>query len=137
MKNPEKILLVIGVILCLSPTFLLFAANKNSEAHYQKLAAKELKGEIEVVLRDKTRVDILTKEVAYEVDFARKWAEGIGQALHYSTMTERDAGLILIVESEKDDKYVLRVQNIMKMKSIRIILYVYDNRNNLLWRVDK
>ena len=131
MKHRFKIAIALGVAsICL-------AANKNSEKYYQELVAKELEGKVEVVLRDKTRVDILTEDVAYEVDFARKWAEGIGQALHYSMMTERDAGLILIAEKDSDDKFILRVKEIMKMKSLRLIFYVYDNRNKTLWRVDK
>lgn len=117
--------------------FDLDAKNKNSERYYQDIAGKELNGLIEHRLPDKTRVDILCKDVAYEVDFAYKWAEGIGQALHYSTMTERDAGLILIIEKDTDEKFVQRVLHIMKMKSLRLVLYVYDNRIGKLIKVEK
>lgn len=41
-----------------------------------------LDGKMEVVLKDKTRIDCLTAEYAIEVDFAKKGAEGIGQALY-------------------------------------------------------
>ena len=116
------------IVILLSLTFSAFGANENKEAYYQKLAAHELAGITEYILSDKTRVDIFTETVAYEVDFARKWAEGIGQALHYSTMTSRDAGLILIIEKDSDEKYIERVLHIMKIKSLRLVLYVYDNR---------
>ena len=113
------------------------AKNKNTERHYQKIVAKELKGIIEHTLPDRTRVDIFTEDVAYEVDFAYKWAEGIGQALHYSTITGRDAGLVLIIETEAHEKFVKRVLHIMKQKSLRLILYVYDNRDGKLSRVSE
>lgn len=125
------------LIFCVLSPLATIAANKNSERHYQELAAKELNGTIEHILPDRTRVDILTKEVAYEVDFAYKWAEGIGQALHYSTMTQRDAGLILIIEKDTHDKYVQRVLHIMRSKSLRLILYIYDNRTGKLIKVEK
>lgn len=137
MKYIDKATMIFLAIGLLLPLANIYGAQLHSERHYQELAAKDLKGRSEVVLRDKTRVDILTKDVAYEVDFAAKWAEGIGQALHYSTMTERDAGLILIVEKETDYKHVKKVQNIMIMKSLRLILYVYDNQTKKLTRVDK
>lgn len=114
-----------------------FCANENRESYYQRKAADSLNGTMEYVLPDKTRVDILTEDVAYEVDFAVKWAEGIGQALHYSTMTDRDAGLILIIEKSTDEKYVQRVLHIMKIKSLRLVLYTYDNRTGILSRVSK
>jgi hypothetical protein len=100
-------------------------ARENPEAFYQDLVAKELKGKTEVVLKDKTRVDILTTSHAIEVDFADKWAEGI--------MTDLDAGLILIVEKESDDKHVQRVLNLLTKKSLRIKLWVYRLQNKMLF----
>lgn len=127
----------IGYLVAFMSYFgLLFADTKLNEAHYQRLAAKELQGEVEVVLKDKTRVDILTKTHAIEVDWASKWAEGIGQSLHYSGMTGKDAGLVLIVKDDKDDKYVIRVLVLLKRKSLRIKLWVYDTRQSLLWEAE-
>ena len=39
----------------------------------------EIGGKVEVVMKDGTRCDILTATHAIEVDFAKKWAEAIGQ----------------------------------------------------------
>lgn len=125
---------LIGLLL------LLVGSKGPSEKYYQDLIAEKWgvpKENVEKRLPDATRVDILTDEVAYEVDFARKWAEGIGQALHYSVMTERGAGLILIVKNEKENKHVLKVQNIMEAFSLRIVLYVYNTETKTLKRVGK
>ena len=61
---------------------LLFLAcshtpKKYHEKHYQTLLCNKLDGEMEYVLKDRTRVDCLTDEYAIEVDFAKKWAESI------------------------------------------------------------
>jgi len=107
-------------------------ARENHERYYQEISAKQLVGEMEVIQEDSTRVDIVTKTHAIEVDFADKWAEGIGQCLHYSGMTGLDAGLILIVEGDKDDKYVELVKKLLIKKSLRIYLWVYDQRTKTL-----
>jgi len=59
--------------------FLLLLAlplfGKQSERYYQEKFAREISGQVEVVMKDGTRCDILTATHAIEVDFARKWAE--------------------------------------------------------------
>ena len=48
--------------------------------------------------KDFTRVDCLTDKYAVEFDFANKWAESIGQALHYQLMTGKKAKVVLSLE---------------------------------------
>ena len=70
--------------------FLLLALplfGKQSERYYQEKFAREIGGQVEVVMKDGTRCDILTATHAIEVDFAKKWAEAIGQSLNYSMLT--------------------------------------------------
>ena len=47
----------------------------------------------------RTRADCLSPTHAIEVDWSSKWAEGIGQALHYADMTGLIPGLILICDN--------------------------------------
>ena len=70
-------------------------------------------GRQEVVLEDRTRVDCLTFMYAIEFDFADKWAEAIGQALHYGQMKQRRAMIWLIVEKESDVKYYHRAHSVI------------------------
>ena len=95
------------------------AARLNNEAHYQSLWCE---GKIEFTLPDKTRVDCLMEDYAVEVDFADKFYNGIGQALHYALMTDREPGLLLIVESLDDLKYVERAQHVAMRHDVRIWL---------------
>lgn len=80
------------------------------EADY--VAAWCTDGKIEAELEDKTRVDCLTATHAIEFDYARKWAEAIGQSLHYARMTGRKAGIVLIV-GQGDERHVRKVEALL------------------------
>ena len=95
--------------------FLLLALplfGKQSERYYQEKFAREIGGQVEVVMKDGTRCDILTATHAIEVDFAKKWAEAIGQSLHYALHTGKKPAVALILLSLSENKYVERVRNI-------------------------
>lgn len=114
-----------------------FYAENKRESDYQKIAAELLNGKTEVVLSDRTRIDIVTDDQAIEVDWSYKWAEGIGQALYYSSRTNKEPGLILIVKDiEKEQKYVDRVKTVIKVKSLRIFLYIFDVKAGELRRIE-
>lgn len=85
-----------------------------SERDYQLTMCEAFGGQAEVVLRDRTRVDCLTAGYAIEVDFARKWHEAIGQALHYASMTGRRPGIVLILRTESDLRYWRRLQSAIR-----------------------
>ena len=104
----------IALLLVLWLVSSLSAARLNPEAHYQDIAAKKYSGQTEVVLPDGTRCDIVTETHAIEVDFADKWAEAIGQSLNYSFQLNKKAGILLILESSKDEKHLIRVQGIIE-----------------------
>jgi hypothetical protein len=72
-------------------------------------------------LPDKTRVDCLTDGYAIEVDWAKKWAEGVGQSLFYADMTNRKPGVALIV-GENDQRYLKRINLIAKKFNIKIYI---------------
>lgn len=64
------------------------------------------KGKPEVTLLDRTRVDCLTDTHAIEVEYAHKWKQAIGQSLHYALMTDKQAGIVLILRKEADYRYL-------------------------------
>ena len=70
------------------------------------------KGIIEYQLSDRTRVDCLTDEYAIEYDWAKKWAESIGQSMYYSKMTGKAPAVVLILTSPNDYHYVKRVERL-------------------------
>ncbi len=87
---------------------------KQPERYYQEAWCEERGGETEVVLKDRTRVDCLTDEYAIEFDFARKWAEAVGQSLYYAVMTKKKPGIVLIMSGKKDRKYLKRLDAVIR-----------------------
>ena len=69
-------------------------------------------GRKEAILWDTTRVDCLAKDYAIEFDFAKKWAESVGQALYYSKLTGKKPAVTLILTSPADYRYVKRVERL-------------------------
>jgi hypothetical protein len=109
--------------------FLLLAIplfGKQSERYYQEKFAREIGGQVEVVMKDGTRCDILTATHAIEVDFARKWAEAIGQSLNYAMHTGKRPGVALILLSSSDNKYIERVRKISTEYSLGLTIYPID-----------
>ena len=108
------------IVLILSATLIIQAKHLHKESYYQKIFCDEIDGKTEVVLSDRTRVDCLTDKYAIEVDFASKWAEGIGQSLHYSIMTGKKAGVYLIIEKKSDIKHLKRLKNVADRYCIKV-----------------
>jgi hypothetical protein len=93
---------------------------KESERYYQDLWCNARSGEVEHRLPDRTRVDCLTEVHAIEFDFTSKWAEAIGQALHYSLMTGKRGGIVLIGDQQR---MILRARRIIKEYGLPIDLW--------------
>ncbi len=99
---------------------MLIAVQCNASQTERYYQLKYCKGQTEVVLSDKTRVDCLTKYYAIEYDFARKWAEAIGQSLHYASMTDKLPGIALIIESQADCRHYTRLLNAIRHYQLSI-----------------
>ena len=122
----SKRILLINFIVIIFLSLILFGcaakAKKLNERHYQTILCNELNGEMEYVLKDKTRVDCLTDEYAIEVDFAKKWAESIGQSLYYAHMTAKKPAVGLIMNSKKDERYFKRLKVMADEYEIKIFV---------------
>ena len=88
-----------------------FGQKKYRESDYVKAYCN---GAIEYRLPDKTRVDCLTDEYAIEFDWAKKWAESIGQSLYYAKMTGKKPAVAIIIKSDSDRKYIERIKTVDK-----------------------
>ncbi len=67
-------------------------------------------GTAEAYNKGGTRTDCLTSKYAVEADFASKWAEAIGQSALYGVLTKRRPAILLIIEEEKDCRFIPRLQ---------------------------
>ena len=109
-------------VILLSLTLLFSSKVFANEADNVKYYCNKVNGEIEYMLKDRTRVDCLTKDTAFEFDFAKKGYEAIGQSLHYSTLTNKKAGIYLIIKNPKEYKYINRLIKICKIYDIELII---------------
>jgi len=101
---------------------------KHNEKYYQTIMCNEMDGVMEQSLLDRTRIDCLTDEYAIEVDFAKKWAESVGQSLYYAHMTGKKPAVGFILDdSKKDQRHLKRLKvlankyhiTIFKLKKIK------------------
>jgi hypothetical protein len=105
----------------------------HNEKYYQQEFCKKVLGIMEYRLNDGTRIDCYTSTYSFEVDFAKKAYEAIGQSLHYADVIDNKPGIVLIVRRAKDKKYVNRIKHTAKKYGIKI--FTIDN--NLKIRVVK
>lgn len=91
-----------------------------SEKDYQE---EWCQGKKEYVLSDRTRVDCLTDTHAIEIEFAHKWKEAIGQSLHYSLMTGKKAGIVLIVRERNELKYLSALRKVVEANKLNIQIW--------------
>ena len=91
-----------------------YAKHCQPEKYYQHLWCTEQNGIEEYKLCDKTRVDCLTEEYAIEFDWAKKWAECVGQCLYYAKLTGKKPAAAIIIDSKNDKKYIERIKTIDK-----------------------
>lgn len=120
----KKLLLLIFLFISLTAQAQLL---KQREVYYEGLFAKAINGTTQVVLKDLSRVDIVTDTFAIEIDFADKWAESIGQSLYYAHMLDRKPGVLLIVNGNAEERYVLRLLKVAEKEDITVWLWNYNN----------
>jgi len=115
------------ILITLAIIPLLGHAGKGKlESDYQNKWSQSKK---EVVLIDRTRVDCLTDTHAIEVEFANKWKEAIGQSLHYSLMTGKKAGIVLIMRKPTDQKYMAALERVIDHNNLIIDLWLIPTGN--------
>ena len=89
--------------------------HEHNEASYQEVWCNAHNGVMEYENEDFTRVDCLTDTHAVEFDFANKWQESIGQALHYGLMTGKKPKVVLILDNPDTQMvYYKRVERLGK-----------------------
>lgn len=98
-----------------------------AEKDYQELWCNQNKGQMEYRLPDATRVDCLTETHAVEMDFGKKWAEAIGQSLYYAACTGKRAGVVLIMNKEKDNRFLRRLNEAITYAQLPIDVWVMDD----------
>ena len=124
-------------LLLLTLLLTLFSASQ-AAAHQERYHVRSLCKDMrqEKVNSDRTRIDCLHPVFAIEVDFSHKWAEGIGQALYYSSLWNRRPGLILICGHGAKDKtcrkHLARAVETLKTNQIDSMIWYCENKDRRL-----
>lgn len=117
---------VVGALLVLSLAILKPTALADTEPEIVDRAGPEIfpDAEIEVRLRDGTRCDIVTATHAIEADFSPKWAEAVGQSLHYAEITGKKPGvLVLIRDPAKEWRHLVRLARLCGKHGITLWIH--------------
>jgi hypothetical protein len=117
----------------LAPGALAQKAQK--EDFYSELWCDSKGGESEVRTSQGTRADCVLPDYAVEVDFDNKWAEGLGQALHYGVEFDRQPAVLLIIKDHdgKDrTKYKQRLESTIDGANLGVkVFYIYSSDHEL------
>ena len=115
-------ILFLGLFVCCS-TYPFKQPEFEQKTHYKEAdyVNAYCKGIVEYELSDRTRVDCLTDDYAIEFDFAKKWAESIGQSLYYAKMTGKKPAVAIIVKKPTDRHYIERIKKVDKDIKIFVI----------------
>lgn len=108
------------------------AADAQKEEFYVNAWCSEMGGQQEVRTSMNTRVDCLLDEYAVEVDFDTKWAEGLGQALHYSVMFDRPGAVLLILKNhdgQDRSNYVERLNATIAGAGLDITVFIIETKD--------
>ena len=94
---------------------------------------QKTKGRMEVRLSD-SRIDILTKDYAIEVDRVSKYLEGINQALRYAEASGRKPGLALYIDGDPDAlELLIKAKSLCEESKIRFwFINEYVSINDLV-----
>lgn len=120
-----------ALFLIVLPT-LVFAEKAQKEAFYNDLWCSEWQGETEVLTQMDTRIDCLLELQAVETDFDEKWAEGLGQALHYSAMTGKKAAVLLIMKNHDGSdrsRFETRLRRTIEILDLEVDVFTIETKN--------
>ncbi len=123
-KPMRRLILAMILLTSLSPSALA-AGHEHPERWYQDQWCAT-RGQTEVRMSDSTRADCANATNVIEFDFGAKWAESIGQALHYGVQSGKRPGIVLILEKPSGVRYLRRVLRARKEYYLPLDVWALD-----------
>ena len=104
------------------------------EKEWTDALAKKLSGQSEVQV-DRGRVDVMTDSYVIEIDFLKKWHEGLGQAIHYGDESDRIGVLALIdqknaLQDLEHLKLLKKIERLCINAGVKFVLLMHENGSN-------
>lgn len=124
-KNNPTMLGTSGNIII--PVIMLPVNVTALEKEWNASLANQINGQSEVQV-DRGRVDVMTDAYAIEIDFFKKWHEGLGQAIHYGDASNR-IGVLALIERHKEHEtdvehmeLLRKIERLCIEKGVKLIL---------------
>jgi hypothetical protein len=103
---------------------LVVVAAPLNEVQHTKIIGRDRGYQVEVLMPDETRCDLVSDTHAIEVEWASKWKEAPAQATLYSIWTGKKPGILLLVKNKTTDKLnVLRCKLVCERLGIDLEIY--------------
>ena len=116
--------------------FFILLSTSSIDAQTSNYSEKEISdyiqsligGEREVSVQS-GRIDLVHNDVAFEIDWANKWKESIGQALWYAQQSNKKPGIILILKKDSDYKYFIQLNSSLTYAKLNeeFVVYLFPN----------
>ena len=104
------VFLLLIIVVSISLPLSSQARAKHPIKYYQKIWCKKYQGTFSERLNDGTKCDCQTSEYVFKIDYSYNWKKSIGQALHYALQSGKRAGIVLILEKERERVYLKQLQ---------------------------
>lgn len=131
--NSKILIVVLGTIFVTSQSSNAPSStppNNATELEWTKYIAESKNGIHQHICPDQSRVDVLTDEYAYEVEWANKWKEAPAQAILYSMLTNKKPAVVLLMKGKPSDKiYYLRCLAVCGKIGVRLEAYNIKKEN--------
>jgi hypothetical protein len=114
------------LVLVLVLVLVLDASARTPESEYSKRLAARIGGVCEVRNGDGTRIDVANDVYAVEVEFANKWAESVGQALHYGIQSGKRPAILLVLETRGDLKHAAKLLRIAQHYKLDLTIWITE-----------
>ena len=122
----SKFLTIVLLFICIVSGYS--QKEKMKEADYSNYIQTLIGGEREVYVSG-GRVDLVTEEHAFEIEWANKWKESIGQALWYAVQTTKKPGIILILKDASQYKYFIQLNTALDYAGLtdKVDVFLFPN----------
>lgn len=120
---------LIKYILSVFVIFSVFTqVSAQSENDYADFIQSLIGGQREYSVQS-GRVDLLTDKYAFEIEWANKWKESIGQSLWYAVQTNKKPGIILLMKTKSDYKYFIQLNTALEYADLvdRVRVHIFPN----------
>ena len=108
------------------------APKPQKEDYYNRLWCNHMGGKTDVRTRMGTIADCVIEGYAVETDFDTKWAEAIGQSLHYGLMLDRKPAILLIMKNQTGgnrQRYLDRLRVTIEGSGLDIRVFIIEAKD--------